>query len=714
MQQTTRTLLNVIFFVQVLLLFLFFFEDRLTLPTWLQVAGRLHPAMVHLPIGAAVLGFVLALMESELKKKAFNRITLAALLLISFTASISALFGLFLGREGDYGAEALSTHRNSGIILSFLCYFLLATFYYGRKRQKIVYYVLGIATALMVVYTGHTGANITHGENFVIEPLRPSQGRSAAEETAFEHVIYPILEKKCTSCHNQAKAKGKFIMTSMEEFLKGGKHGVEWVPGKPSDSRMIQNIHLPLGHDDHMPPDGKPQLTAQEIKLLELWIASGADVTKKLTEFPATDSFRIVGSAATQSKPVVKENAYSFSAASEETIQKMNTPFRAVFPLHQNSPALQADFFIRESFKSTALEELKEVREQLVVLNLSRMPVTDDDLKVIGSFPNLEKLNLNFSKVTGTGLSSLAELKNLSSLSLAGTAVTAGSLAPVLRMASLRELFVWNTKVTEEEKSKLAAGPNLSVYTTQFKDDQVLRLGKPSFESETVVKKGESVVLRHSMPGAVIRYTLDGTKPDSVHSKTYDKPIELSTATTIKAIACRPGWYCSQVLETTCFVEGYKPASAMLLTKPEKSYPGEGDKSLVDGRKGFIDVFKEPAWLGYQNDPFVAAFDFGSAPPTLTSIVISYGSNVGSHIMPPEEVEVWASRSSRELTKIQTMKIVQPTTYDPAQIVALSIPLKSSRYSYYKLVAKPVAKLPKWHSGKGKKGWVFIDEVFFY
>ena len=46
--------------------------------------------------------------------------------------------------------------------------------------------------------------------------------------------------------------------------------------------------------------------------------------------------------------------------------------------------------------------------------------------------------------------------------------------------------------------------------------------------------------------------------------------------------------------------------------------------------------------------------------------------------------------------------------------VELVITLKASRYSYYKLIAKPVNKLPAWHSAKGKKGWVFVDEVFFY
>jgi len=716
MRRTSRFILNVLFFLQVLILFLFFFKDQLSLPVWLQVAGRLHPAMMHLPIGGLIFGVVLELMQGQIKKKAFQKISLALLLLTSLTASLTALLGMFLAAQGDYGADALALHRNSGIILSFLCYFLVLALHYNRRRD-ILYYGLGILAAGTVVFAGHTGSILTHGENFLLAPLKKSTNIVAADPSAFQQVIYPILEKKCTTCHNRTKAKGQFVMTSMEEFMKGGKHGTEWVAGSLSESRMIKYIHLPLSDDDHMPPDGKPQLSRSEIKLLESWIAAGADVDKKLADLPDLDSFKIMGLAAVAVTKVEsqEEKSYPFSAASPELVKKMNTPFRSVFPLYQKSPALQADFFIKESFKSTSLAELQEIKDQLVVLNLSKMPVTDDDLKVIETFYNLEKLNLNFSKITGSGLSSLQTLKQLSSLSMAGTSVTAESLAPVLAIPSLRELFVWNTKITEEEKNKLATQhPDVSIMTTQFKDDQTLQLSKPILANEGVLKKDEPVVLRHTMPGVTIRYTLDGTDPDSVTSSTYEAPIPLISTSTLKAIACRPGWYCSPIFEATCFVEGFKPVNVELLTPPDKSYPGEREKSLTDGRKGTIQEFKEASWLGYEKDPFAAAFEFGADPPVLHSIVISYGKNIGSYIMPPETVEVWAGNNSKQATLIQSMKITQPNSYETPQLAAIVIPLKATHYPYYKVIAKPVAKLPAWHSGKGKKGWVFVDEIFFY
>lgn len=714
MLRSARLTLNIVFFLQALLLFLFLFEDRLVLPLWLHVAGRLHPALMHLPIGGLIFALFFLVAGNRIKKKANRQATLVLLSFTALTASFTALLGLFLAAQGDYGADALGQHKNSGIVLSFLCYFLLLA-YVNAGKNKVIYHSVGMLTLVFLFFAGHTGSILTHGENFVLAPLgKPAV--PAERQSAFQQVIYPILEEKCTGCHNPAKAKGKLVMTTPEEFVKGGKKGPEWIAGKPAESRMIQYIHLPLSDDDHMPPDGKPQLTNAETRLLEAWIAAGGDLVKMLSDFSEADSFRILGTRALAStRPAAGEpRAYTFSPASEETLRKMNTPFRSVFPLYQGSPALQADFFIRGSFQPSALKELLDVREQLVVLNLSKMPVNDNDLNVIANFTNLEKLNLNFSSIEGPGLASLQSLKHLSSLSLAGTAITGEHLAPVLAMTSLRELFVWNTKVTEEVKTKLAvAHPNIHLFTTPFKDVEILRLGKPLLTHEGVLKKSDALILRHPMPGVTIRYTLDGSSPDSVNSAVYEKPISLPATSTLKAIACRPGWYCSEVLETICFVEGLKPSLAKLLTQPDKQYPGEGDKSLIDGRKGFIEDFKEPSWLGYKDDAFEAGFEFNDQPPLLQSVVISYGENLGSYIFPPQLVEVWAGKTSREATLIQTVKVAQPTSYAPARLTALVIPLKS-RHAFYRIIAKPVAKLPAWHSGKGQKGWVFIDEIFFY
>ena len=113
-----------------------------------------------------------------------------------------------------------------------------------------------------------------------------------------------------------------------------------------------------------------------------------------------------VASRAEAEAPVV-EKQYNFNAVSSEVVAELNTPFRSVFPLYQNSPAIQADFFLKDNFQAKSLEELKSVANQLVVLNLSKMPVTDKDLEIISSFRNLEILNLNFTTYSGERFKSI-------------------------------------------------------------------------------------------------------------------------------------------------------------------------------------------------------------------------------------------------------------------------------------------------------------------
>lgn len=717
MYKAARFIINLVFFLLVLLLFLLFFEDRIELPLWLQVAGRMHPLVLHLPIGILVLSFVLLMFRKGFQKKQFRKIMLIVLMLASLLATITALSGFFLSIQGDYGADSLKQHKISGVVLSVITFFLLV-WYKNVKKGVIIFYSLVIVTFFVLLFTGHTGSILTHGENYVLAPILSKAESNLTPENAslYQLAVMPVLKRKCFSCHNESKAKGKLIMTSKEKFEQGGKNGKAWIAGNPDSSRMIRYIHLPLEDDDHMPPDGKTQLTPFEISLLEAWIQSGADFDKMLNEYDEEDTIKVLAAASVNARNKNSTpTSYPFKAVSEEVLKKMNTPFRTVFPLYQNSPALHADFFVKESFEVKSLEELKEVKDQLVVLNLSKMPVTDTDLITIGQFRNLEKLNLNFTSIQGDGLTHLKSLTKLESISLSGTAVTKDALNPILTLPALTELFIWNTAITEHEKVELQKSfSKIEFIHTLFNDPSLLHLSKPILVNEGIIKKGELLQLKHTMPGVVIRYTLDGSKPDSVSGSIYEKPLGVNETIKLNAIACKDGWYCSSLLELTCYVEGYTPSQVSLLKPADKQYPGEGASTLTNGRKGFTDVLKEPSWLGFRENNFEAGFDFGNQPPLISKVVLSYADNLGGYVFPPTDVEVWGGESEKRIKLIEVIKIDQPTGYRSQNMEALSISFEPSTYSYYKVVAKPVSKLPLWHGGKGQKGWFFVDEVFFY
>jgi hypothetical protein len=77
-------------------------------------------------------------------------------------------------------------------------------------------------------------------------------------------------------------------MDTYELLVKGGLEGAGLKPGNAAESHIVKLIELPIDDDMHMPPDGKPQVTAAELRVLRWWIDQGADPAKKLSESNAT------------------------------------------------------------------------------------------------------------------------------------------------------------------------------------------------------------------------------------------------------------------------------------------------------------------------------------------------------------------------------------------------------------------------------------------
>ena len=96
----------------------------------------------------------------------------------------------------------------------------------------------------------------------------------AAEEppTPNAAAAMQLLRNRCFSCHNDEKAKGGLVMTSLEKLQKGGDSGPVLVPGDPEKSPII--TALAEDADPHMPP--KKQLPPEQIALLTAWVKAGA------------------------------------------------------------------------------------------------------------------------------------------------------------------------------------------------------------------------------------------------------------------------------------------------------------------------------------------------------------------------------------------------------------------------------------------------------
>ena len=703
---------NFLFAADVFILFLVLFESKMVLPGWLQSVGRMHPMILHFPIVILLLamGMEFFRFNPHYRSQDFYQAAATNLLLTgALFASVTVIMGLLLSKEGGYSGSNVGWHKWTGTgiaVLASLLYWSRDANWYKAPVARIG----AVVTTVCLIMAGHFGAGITHGDDFISTPMLSKAAApkvSADKAIIYTDLVQPVLAAKCMSCHNSTKAKGELILDNPDDINKGGKSGKLFTAFNADSSLMMQRIHLPEEEKKHMPLEGKPQLTAAEKELLYRWIQSGADFKKKFNELPENDSLRLV--AATFLAPA-QEEEYDFASADEKTIHALSNNYRVVFPVAKESPALVVDFYNKKEYSSKSLEELLPLKMQLVELNLEKMPVKDEDLKTISQFQNLRSLNLGFTEITGKGLFHLSSLKNLRSLSLSGNALNIKDISALTTIKKIAELFIWNTGLTKEDIAALQKANSKIKFVEGYRNDgPPMPLNTPILvTTNRVFKDTIHLMLKHPIPGAQIRYTLDGSRPDSVYASLFDKDLIIDRTTIFKARAFKETWLGSDSIMYNFYKSAYSPDSIDFISFPAESFKGDGAKTLIDHITGDMG-FGSGKWLGFQKD-MEMSLRFNK-PVKLASVAINMLTNIGADIYPPVVVEVWGGKDKTHMKLLQTLKPKQAVKGDVPSIVLEKCSFTGTTINCLKLVAVSVKKVPKWGNTPGKPGWVFADEI---
>jgi len=707
---------NLLLVLNVLILFLALFGDSLAIPVWLQPVGRMHPLILHFPIVILILFGILELFRfrPDLRDNdVYNEITDWLLLLGAILAGFTAMMGLFLSKEPGYDGDTVQWHKWLGVsvvfIFSVIYLFRNARWYSGKVARPAA-----LASVFCLVVAAHYGADITHGENFVLAPVwHPEKALVPIDKAlVFRDVVEPVFESKCNGCHNPDKTKGGLMLIDEKSVVKGGRDGKIIVPGQPQISLLLQRIHLPDGEKKHMPPSGKPQLTADEMNLLYQWIRENAEFNKKVTDLPGTDSLRQV--AATFLKPAEEsEDQYDFAAADDKLIKKLNNNYRVIYPVAQGSPALGVDIYNSSSYRPGVLAELSGIKKQVISIDLDKMPVKDAELKTIAQFENLRTLNLNFTDITGTTLSQLANLKYLRSLSLAGTKLDPKALKQIASIKSLKKVAIWDTGLPGDEVAAVQkAHPDIE-YVTGFKDDgKPIKLNAPQVKNTSFVFTSPMpLLMSHPIKGVEIRYTEDGTDPDSVKSLLYKPGQMISGNTNIKAKAYKAGWIGSDMVQFAFYKSLYTPDSISFITAPDPRYAADGPKTLVDKDMGGTN-FTNGKWIASQKD--LGIYLQFKLPVMLHTVTLNCMRNIGSQVFLPVSIKIWGGADAGHMKLLSTIKTPAPQKNDPFLVKGMDCPLATGKpITCLKIVASPLQTLPSWDPVKKQPGWVFMDELFF-
>ncbi|MBT8184114.1 MAG: hypothetical protein KJN76_04695, partial [Eudoraea sp.] len=258
-----------------------------------ELIGRLHPVIVHLPIGFIIAGMLLLWIDR--RKKGFTAAISLLFLWGTLTAILACLTGYLQYLGEGYAYDTVKWHLWFGIVtavFSLLMYLRIKDASEFKFPEYISKGSIGVVLLLLISYTGHLGGSITHGEDYLVEPLpnslKTALGIEVYKEIPIEiheenweqaelynDVVAPILNNNCVSCHNRKRAKGGLLLNSKEGILKGGENGEIIVPGSADESDLFNRLILPEDHEDHMPPKDKKQPSEEEIAVIKSWILEG-------------------------------------------------------------------------------------------------------------------------------------------------------------------------------------------------------------------------------------------------------------------------------------------------------------------------------------------------------------------------------------------------------------------------------------------------------
>lgn len=201
-------------------------------------------------------------------------------------------------------------------------------------------------------------------------------------------------------------------------------------------------------------------------------------------------------------------------------------------------------------------------------------------------------------------------------------------------------------------------------------------------------------------------YTIDNTDPN-LQSKYYTEPIAIKSSTTLKASVLVDGKIMSAVPAQQSFVMHNAIGSNVVYTNPvSRYYMADGPNSLTDGVRGSNAVGKY--WHGFSAKDMIATIDLGELRNT-QNITVGCLQNYGDWIFLPQWVKFETSVNGTDFEEVQTVKNPVSSNDRTAQYdFKTSFAAKSVRF--IRVTAKNNV-CPPGHSGEGKPGWVFADEI---
>ncbi len=221
-------------------------------------------------------------------------------------------------------------------------------------------------------------------------------------------------------------------------------------------------------------------------------------------------------------------------------------------------------------------------------------------------------------------------------------------------------------------------------------------------------KKWREILIHMTTAGnAEIRYTLDGTEP-TANSTLYTGAIVLQKSAKIRAAAFRDGKRSSVTSQDISFNKA-TACPVELLQPTHKNYTYKGGATLTDGLLG-DKGFGTGRWLGFSGNDLEAVIDL-KQNTDVSSVSLNTCVDKGSWIFDARNIEVSVSADGKSFTKVASKSLPALEEQTPDNIYTYELTFPQTTTRYVKVTATSEHNIPKWHGGKGKPAFLFVDEI---